>query len=164
VNAAVTLSIDRDAGAVTLDPLERRLIDAYQRGFPISSRPYAEVAATLGVGEAEVLAALAGLKVKGVLGRVGAVFAPHRVGWSTLAAMAVPAHRLDAVAALVGDFPEVNHNYEREHEINLWFVATGPDEANVRAVLAEIEVRSGIAVLELPLIEAYHIDLGFALP
>ncbi len=99
-----------------------------------------------------------------MLARIGAVVAPHRAGWSTLAAMAVPPARLDEVAELVSAYPEVNHNYERENEVNLWFVVTASDEAAARAVLADIEARSGIAVVDLPLVEAYHIDLGFPLP
>ncbi len=147
-----------------LDPLERRLIDEFQRGFPLVPRPYAEIARRLGVEEDAVIAALDRLAAKGVLDRVGAVLAPHRAGWSTLAAMKVPEDRLDAVAALVSDYAAVNHNYAREHAVNLWFVVTGPDEAAVRAVLDDIARKSDLRVLVLPLLEAYHVDLGFALP
>jgi DNA-binding Lrp family transcriptional regulator len=77
--------------------------------------------------------------------------------------MEVPASRLDAVAELVNDYAEVNHNYEREHRFNLWFVVTAANEAHLAAVLADIEAKSGIHVMSLPMLEAYHIDLGFAL-
>ncbi|HLB80417.1 MAG TPA: Lrp/AsnC family transcriptional regulator, partial [Dongiaceae bacterium] len=70
---------------------------------------------------------------------------------------------LDEVAAMVSACPEVNHNYEREHRLNLWFVVAAPDVARGRAVLDAIEVRTGIAVLDLPLVEAYRLDLGFPL-
>jgi siroheme decarboxylase len=164
MNAAAAMVLDRAAPETTLDDLERRLINAYQRGMPVSKTPYADVAAGLGVSETDVLAALERLRDKGVLSRVGAVMAPHRAGWSTLAAMAVPPERLDAVAALINSYPEVNHNYERGNAMNLWFVVAGPDEAHVRAVLADMAAASGIAVVDLPLAEAYHIDLGFPLP
>ena len=91
------------------------------------------------------------------------MFAPHGAGWSTLAAMAVPAHRLEEVAALVSARPEVNHNYEREHRINLWFVVAAPTEARVGEVLRGIEAATGLPVLDLPLVESYRLDLGFAL-
>ena len=55
----------------------------------------------------------------------------------------------------------VNHNYEREHAFNLWFVLTASDEARGRAVLEEIAALTGLEVMELPLVEAYHLDLGF---
>ena len=146
-----------------LSAFEKRLLDEFQRDFPLAPRPYAEIARRLGADEAAVIAALRRLRDDGFVSRVGAVVAPHRAGWSTLAAMAVPAARLDEVAAMVSAYPEVNHNYEREHRLNLWFVVAGPDAARGRAVLDAIEARSGIAVLDLPLVEAYRLDLGFPL-
>lgn len=147
--------------AVRLGDLERRLIDAFQHGLPLSPTPYADMAARLGVSEDEVLAALDRLRRDGTLSRVGPVFAPNRVGASTLAAMAVPEARLDEVAALVSSYPEVNHNYQRDHAYTLWFVVAAPTPERVRAVLSDIARRSGIAVMDLPLEAEYHIDLGF---
>jgi siroheme decarboxylase len=143
--------------------LERRLLNDFQHDFPLSPTPYADIAQTLGVSEAEVLATLTRLQQQGAVSRVGAVLRPNTVGVSTLAAMAVPPERLDEVAQLVNAYAEVNHNYEREHRLNLWFVATAPDSARLHAVLNEIGDRCGLEVLVFPLIEDYHIDLGFDL-
>lgn len=143
--------------------LDHRLLNDFQHEFPLTPTPYADIARMLGVSEDEVLARLAALQADGTVSRVGAVLRPNTVGVSTLAAMAVPAEQLEAVAALVNGYTEVNHNYEREHRLNLWFVATAPDRARLEAVLAEIAARSGIEVLSFPLIEDYHIDLGFDL-
>jgi len=90
-------------------------------------------------------------------------FAPRGIGASTLAAMAVPPGRLDQVAELVNGFPEVNHNDEREHRFNLWFVLTASDRACLDQVLAAISAATGLTVLDLPMLEEYHIDLGFPL-
>ena len=73
----------------------------------------------------------------------------------------MPDDDLEEIAGLVSAYPEVNHNYEREHEFNLWFVVTAPSRERVDAVLCEIEMRTGLPVLELPLEEAYRLDLGF---
>ena len=162
--AVLTLDPGTTKSGEPIDAFERELINAFQRGFPITAQPYAEVAWRLGTSEERVLAALARLEEKGVLARIGAVIAPHRAGWSTLAAMAVPPERLEEVAAIVNGYAGVNHNYERENAMNLWFVVTGADEEAVRSVLADIERRAGIAVTDLPLVEACHIDLGFPLP
>ncbi|HIP52614.1 MAG TPA: Lrp/AsnC family transcriptional regulator [Chromatiales bacterium] len=153
----------KSARELDLSDLEKRLLNTWQKGLPLTSRPYAEMARKLGIGEALVLHLLERLQAQGVISRVGPVFAPRRVGVSTLAAMAVPETELERVAALVNSYPEVNHNYEREHKYNLWFVVTAPDEARLQAVLAEMEVRTGHAVLDLPLEAQYHIDLGFPL-
>jgi len=160
--AAVPQSDDANM-APALDALQRALIDGYQHGFPMTPRPYAAIAEAEGVTEEAVLEALAGLQELGVLGRIGAVVRPHRAGWSTLAALSVPEARLEEVAALVSAYPEVNHNYEREHRLNLWFVVTGCDRARVEAVLRDIEQRCALEVLELPLEEAFRLDLGFAI-
>lgn len=146
-----------------LSDFDRSLLDEFQRDFPLTERPYADIAARLGADEATVLSRLRDHLAGGRVSRIGAVVTPHSAGWSTLAAMAVPAARLDAVASLVGACPEVNHNYEREHRLNLWFVVTGRDRAHVGAVLEDIEARTGLEVLDLPLLEAFRLDLGFPL-
>jgi hypothetical protein len=94
---------------------------------------------------------------------VGPVFAPQRAGASTLAALAVPEERLESVAGQVSAYAEVNHNYQREHAWNLWFVVTAPDQQRVEQVLADIEAVTGLRVLNLPLQRAFYIDLGFPL-
>ncbi|HXX84921.1 MAG TPA: Lrp/AsnC family transcriptional regulator [Casimicrobiaceae bacterium] len=141
----------------------RRLLDEFQRDFPLTPGPFAAIARSLGTTEAWVLATLSRLVDEGSVSRVGAVFRPGSVGASTLAAMAVAEERLPAVAELVSAHPEVNHNYEREHRLNLWFVVTAADEARVIDVLAAIERETLLEVIPLPLMCDYHIDLGFGL-
>ena len=144
-----------------MDSLDRRLLNEFQQDFPLVARPYAAVAERLGTGAGEVMDRLARLSRGGAVSRVGAVFRPHAVGASTLAALAVPEAELERIAALVSAYPEVNHNYQREHRLNLWFVVTAPSDAAVQAVLAGIAARTGLEVLDLPLLEHFHIDLGF---
>jgi len=146
-----------------LDATRYHLLNDWQRGFPLAPRPFAVLAASLGTGEDEVLAGYRALQAEGLVDRIGPVFRPNTIGASSLAAMRVPSARLDAVAALVGSHPGVNHNYEREHRYNLWFVATGASRGEVERAIGAIERASGLAVLRLPLEEEYHIDLGFDL-
>lgn len=145
------------------DDLDRRLLNDFQHDFPLVDEPYAEIARRLGTTEADVLERLTRLKNEGAISRVGAVVRPNTVGASTLAAMAVPPVRLEDVAQIVNGYAEINHNYEREHTLNLWFVATAADNAHLQKVLSDIQARCGIEVLPFPLIEDYHIDLGFDL-
>lgn len=144
-----------------LTPLERALLNDFQHNFPLDPRPFARIAEALGVGEPEVLSAYRDLVDRGLIKRIGPVVRPHRLGWSTLAAMSVPRERVGEVADLVTGYREVNHNYEREHRFNLWFVVTAPSREEVLAVLADIASRSGVGVLELPLERPYRVDLGF---
>ncbi|WP_303904834.1 siroheme decarboxylase subunit beta [Thiohalomonas denitrificans] len=147
----------------SLNPLERHLLNDFQRNLPLEPRPFQRIAEQLGASEVGVLESLSRLSRDGRISRVGPVFRPHSVGTSTLAAMAVPGERLDAVAHFINQYPEVNHNYEREHRINLWFVVTAPDEPHLQEILNDMEMRTGLPVISLPMLEAYHIDLGFRL-
>lgn len=143
--------------------LEQHLLNDYQRDFPLVPRPFAKIASELGTSEAEIIDRYAELLATGMITRVGAVVRPHAVGVSTLAAVAVPAEEVAHIGERIATWPEVNHCYEREHAFNIWFVVTAADERALAAILAAIERQCGTPVLDLPLVEAYHIDLGFAL-
>ena len=144
--------------------LTRHLLNDFQREFPLNPEPFARIARELHTSSAAVLEQLRELQVKGVVSRVGPVFRPNTIGASTLAAMAVPPAELEAVAAVVNGFSEVNHNYEREHRYNLWFVVTAGNRQAIDRTLNEIRQRSGYEVMSLPLLRDYHIDLGFRMP
>lgn len=146
-----------------LTELEQCLLNDFQRNFPLSHAPYAELAERLGTTEQTVLETLRRLQEQGAISRIGPVFRPHRVGASVLAAIAVPEDRLAEVAELVNGYAEVNHNYEREHRFNLWFVLTAPDAVRIQEVLDEIEYLTALPVMALPMLEDFHIDLGFDL-
>ena len=140
------------------------LLNEFQHRFPLSHAPFAAVGERLGQGEQWVLQTLRVARVRGEISRVGAVFAPGAIGASVLAALRVPPAELERVARLVSRRPEVNHNYEREHAFNLWFVMTAPDALSLNASLRELEGEAGCGrILELPLLDEYRIDLGFDL-
>jgi DNA-binding Lrp family transcriptional regulator len=149
--------------SVKLTALEKCLLNEYQRGFPLCTSPFALIAEQQGVTEKEVISTLESLQQRGLVSRVGPVFAPLRAGASTLAALSVPDGELQRVADCVSRYEEVNHNYEREHDFNLWFVVTAPDPAHVQRVLQAIEAETGLPVLDLPLERSFYIDLGFPL-
>ncbi len=145
------------------EELELRLLNDFQRGFPLLARPFAAIAGRVGASEREVLARYRRLTRAGIVSRIGVVFRPNAAGASTLVAVAAPPARLEAIAAFLSAQPEVNHNYEREHDYNLWFVLTAPSQAALAAALARIERGLGLPMLSLPLLEEFHIDLGFDL-
>ncbi len=139
------------------------VLDGWQRGFPLVPRPYAAIARANGLDERDLLTDLSALLHNGILGRVGATIRPNTVGVSMLAAMEVPPERLDEVARIVNAEPGVNHNYEREHVINLWFVISAQTASELAAALDRIRAASGLDIIELPLERSYFIDLGFSL-
>jgi len=152
-----------DSGIASRQSPSFRLLNEYQRGFPLVAEPFAAVGAECGLAEERVLDALRAWTLSGVVSRVGAVFAPRRVGASALAALAAPAAELDAIAARVSAIDEVNHNYQREHRFNLWFVITAASPQRLRQIVEGIERDTGCAVIVLPLEHEFHIDLGFDL-
>jgi DNA-binding Lrp family transcriptional regulator len=147
----------------TFTPLEKRLLDDFQHDLPLSATPFADIALQLGVSEDEVLNSIDNLQNDGVISRVGPVFRPNRIGVSTLAAMSIPKQDLECTARIISAFPEVNHNYERDHDYNLWFVVTASSEEHLAIVLHEIEQHAGYPLMSLPMLEDYFIDLGFKL-
>ncbi|WP_246540233.1 Lrp/AsnC family transcriptional regulator [sulfur-oxidizing endosymbiont of Gigantopelta aegis] len=148
--------------------LEKQLLNDYQQGIPLVSEPYAVIATEMqakgfSVTTDEIITRFSALKARGMISRIGPVFRPKRVGGSTLAAMAVPEARMDEVANIVSSFTEVNHNYEREHDFNLWFVVTASSQQEVEQTLDKIAQQTGLSVMNLPMESDYHIDLGFPL-
>lgn len=148
---------------MTPGSVEHRLLNDFQRDFPLEPRPFAAIGQSLGLDERDVIDRLKDLKSNGSISRVGAAVRPGTVGASTLAAIRVPETRLEEVADIVTAFPEVNHNYEREHDVNLWFVVTAPDETALIGVLDAISEETGLEVMDLRLLTPFHIDLGFDL-
>lgn len=144
-----------------MDSLTKRMLDVFQHGVPICSRPYQAMANELGCSEQDVLERLQQLDAMGALSRVGPVMEHSKAGSSSLVALAVPEADIEQVAAYINSLPEVNHNYEREHRYNLWFVLTGPSRAHLDAVLLDIRQHTGLEPLDLPMVKPYRIDLGF---
>lgn len=146
-----------------LDDIDRTLLDGWQRGFPLTPRPFQAIGAALGRSEQAVLTRFTRLLKSGEISRIGATCAPNTVSASTLAAVAAPEDRIEEIAAQISREEGVNHSYLREDAWNIWFVMTGPDRAYVDAALARIGARTGLRVLDLRLVRPFNIDLGFSL-
>lgn len=147
----------------SLTEIEKHVLNDFQHGFPLVPRPYQVLAEKLGTSEEVIIETLNKLKQDGFVSRVGAVFRANSIGSSTLAAMSVPEEEIEAIAEIINEYSEVNHNYKREHHFNLWFVLTASSEHELNAVLDDMEQKTGYTVMYLPMIEDFHIDLGFEL-
>lgn len=144
-----------------MDDVDAALLNEYQRELPLTERPFREVATGVGTTETAVVNRLVKLVEDGLIRRVGPVLNPPVIGSSTLAALTVPPARFEEVSAVVNAFDQVNHNYERDHEYNMWFVVTAPTRARRTAILERIGERTGLDVLVLPMLTEYDIDLTF---
>jgi DNA-binding Lrp family transcriptional regulator len=151
--------------APPLSPAEKEILNAIQEGLPLTRRPFLEVATALGRKEDEVIQVVKALKDKGVIRRIGASFDSHRLGLaSTLVAMKVPPQRLEEVAGLVSSYPEVTHNYQRDHHYNLWFALVARDKARIESILDELRHDTGISEMyPLPTLRRFKIRVRFDL-
>jgi DNA-binding Lrp family transcriptional regulator len=145
-----------------MDDLDRRIINNLQGGFPVSERPFLEAARALGIGERDLIDRLEQLLEAGVLSRFGPMYHAERLGGGlTLAALAAPPERFDEVTALVNAHPEVAHNYERDHALNMWFVIATERPEDIGRVLAEISAQTGLVVHDMPKLEEFFVGLRF---
>lgn len=143
-----------------MDDLDRALINTLQGGFPICERPYAAVADSVGSDETTVIARIESLLQRGLLSRFGPMYHAAQMGGAlSLAAMEIRSEDYERVTNVVNDQPEVAHNYERNHRLNMWFVlATETPEAQ-QETIARIERESGYAVYNMPKIREYFVEL-----
>lgn len=134
-----------------LDATDRLLINRLQDGLPLTHAPFAPVAAKAGLTEAEVVARITRLREIGAITRFGPFLDAEAMGGAfCLCAMAVPADRFESVMTLVNAMPQVAHNYERQHKLNMWFVLACERAEQITEAAARIEEETGLNVLRFP--------------
>ena len=142
------------------DAADRRLINAIQGEFPLSARPFAEVGAALGLSEDEVIAPLQSLLDDRVLTRFGPMYQIERMGGAfCLAAIAVPEAQWASAVEAVNAFPEVAHNYRREHTLNMWFVLATETPEGIADCARRIEAATGLVVHLFPKEREYFVEM-----
>ena len=145
-----------------MDELKRRLIDEWQGGFPLCERPFAVMAEQLNTDEAVVLQILQDLLADGTLTRFGPLYQIERMGGAfSLAALQVPEIDFECIAAIVNRFPEVAHNYRRDHVLNMWFVLATETSAEIADTVARLEKATKLPVFNFPKEKEYFIEARF---
>ena len=142
-----------------MDEFDSAIVNCLQSGFPLVERPFAVVAAELGFAEEDLIARVRKLLEEGVLTRFGPMYQVERMGGAfSLAAMRVPPEDFDRVAATVNALPEVAHNYQREHEYNMWFVLATERPEGIARAIDRIERETGLPVLNFPKLREYFVE------
>jgi len=145
---------------VIFDVIDKNIVNRLQHGLPITERPYRDVARELGLEESNLISRIDKLLERKILSRFGPMFDAARMsGHVTLAAMAVPANRFDEITELVNGFPEVAHNYARDHRLNMWFVIASDKALRAYEVITEISNRSGLDVYDFPKQKEFFLEL-----
>lgn len=146
--------------AETLDAADRAILNLLQDGFPLVPHPFAEAGAALGLDEATLITRMQRLRDEGAITRFGPFFDAEAMGGAfCLCAMAVPAEDFDRVVTLVNAHPEVAHNYERAHALNMWFVLACETRDEIARVARRIEKETGVRVLLFP--KEHEFFIGF---
>ena len=143
-----------------MDNIDCTIINTLQDGFPICDAPYEKVAAQLGISEAELLARLGALLADGTLTRFGPLYHAERMGGAlTLAALQVRAADFERITHIVNAFPEVAHNYARQHRLNMWFVLATETPKQLENTLERIALQTELTVYNFPKIKEYFVKL-----
>jgi len=145
-----------------MDDIDRNIINRLQGGFPVCERPYQAAAEQLGIDEDELLMRLKHLLNNKTLTRFGPMYQIERMGGAfSLAAMRVPEADFERVAGIVNAMPEVAHNYQRQHALNMWFVLATDTPGGIASAIAKIEAATGIHVINVPKEREYFVGARF---
>lgn len=148
----------------TMDSIDRALINRLQYGIAVEAEPFAAVAQELKITAEEVVVRLQRLRDEGWLTRFGPMYHAEEMGGAlTLAAMSIPPEDFERVAAQVNALPEVAHNYERDHELNMWFVLATEQPEQIAEAIGRIEAETGFKVWNMPKQEEFYVGLYFSL-
>lgn len=145
--------------------LDKALINLLQKGLPVCERPFAEIAAMLNAkgintNEQEIIRHLQALRASKILTRFGPMFDAACLGGAfTLAALAVPEEDFEQVTEQVNSFEQIAHNYRRDHHFNMWFVIATESQAEIEQVIADIEHKTQLPVLNTPKLEEFYVGL-----
>ncbi len=139
------------------------LIYQMQHAFPLTQRPFRELADTLGSSEEAVMDAVRQLKEERIIRQTSAIFDTKRLGYkSSLVAFKVPEEKIEDAAKIINAHPGVSHNYLRNHDYNIWFtMAVAPDTAlGLEKTIDILKERSGAEdAIILPTLKMFKIKV-----
>jgi DNA-binding Lrp family transcriptional regulator len=144
-----------------MDEIDKQIINALQSGFPICDAPYRQVAEQLDLTEQDLITRLKTLLDNGTLTRFGPLYNAEQMGGAlTLAAVKAPTERFDEITGIINSFPEVAHNYARNHELNMWFVIATQTPEQIQQTIDSIERLTGLTVYNMPKNKEYFVNLN----
>jgi DNA-binding Lrp family transcriptional regulator len=147
-----------------MEEVDRKILNIIQADFPLTERPFLSIGKRLNISEDEAFERVKRLKYNGVIRRIGANFDSRKLGYvSTLCAATVPEDKIEEFVELVNSYPNVTHNYRRDHKYNIWFTFIDESMDRIESVLKEIYKKTGIYVFNLPAKRIFKIRVSFDL-
>jgi len=145
-----------------MDNLDRMIINQLQGGFPICAEPFTQVSRDLDIDEGILIGRIEALLAAGIINRFGPMYNVEQMGGHySLVAMRVPDEDVERVAGVINDYPEIAHNYLREHAFNIWFVLAVESPDRKQGLLREIEAATGHTVYDMPKIREFFVGMKF---
>lgn len=145
-----------------MNEIDRNIINHMQNDFPVCEYPFSIMAAQLNLDEEVLIKHIQTLLDNGTLSRFGPMYNIEKLGGKySLVAMNVPEHDLESVIEVVNSYPEVAHNYERDHDLNIWFVLAAETTSELESILKEIEKQTGYITYDMPKLEEFYVGLKF---
>src|SRR5919205_297106 len=144
-----------------IDLIDKQLLNNIQWSFPLEDRPYLEISKRYNITEDEVMNRIAYMKDIGLIRQINAIFDTRRLGYkSALVAFAVKPDKLEYIANEVNKHPGVSHNYERNHEFNMWFTLAVPPYGEMKTDLDRLASLDGVIKYRLlPTLKLYKIGV-----
>ena len=145
----------------SLDHLDKRILNDIQWSFPMSDRPFLKISESYNTSEAEIIQRITKLKQKGLIRQINAIFDTRKLGYkSALIAFSVRPDKVDLVANEINKHPGVSHNYERNHEFNIWFTLAVAPNNDMKIVLDKMASLDGVIKYRLlPTLKLYKIGV-----
>ncbi len=168
MNKKAALSKDAKTILTNLDDTDKKILQLLQADFPLVERPWSEISRKLGISEDELVARLKRLCTAGVIRKIGPIVDASKIGLTaaTLVAIRVPDNKVEKVAQVINQYGNISHNYEREHEYNIWFTLAAQNPQELTTTLNEIIQKTGLNqtdVLSLPTTQRFKINVNFQL-
>ncbi len=144
-----------------IDELDKQILNEIQWKFPLIDKPYLEIGRKYNISEEEVLKRIFNLKQIGLIRQISAIFDTRRLGYkSALIAFAVNKEKIEHIANEINKYPGVSHNYERNHEYNIWFTLAVPPDKEIKTILDRMASLDGVIKYRiLPTLKMYKIGV-----
>ncbi len=144
-----------------MDDLDKQILNEIQWTFPLVSQPFHEIAKKFDISPEAVKERLKNLKKTGILRQLSAIFDTRKLGYkSSLVAMEIEPDKLEYIASQINRHPGVSHNYEREHQFNLWFTLATPPGTDLKTEVDKFKKLPGILKIRmLPTIKLFKIGV-----
>ena len=148
-----------------MDEIDKKILNFLQKEFPLEEQPFLIVGQRCGISEDETINRILKMKEEGIIRRIGAVFDGAKLGRvSTLCAARVPEGEIDSFVKIVNANKNVTHNYQRNHEYNIWFTVSAANAKELEKFIKDVKEKTGVTdILDMRAVRTFKINASFDL-